>query len=802
MKRILLISSLCLIAFGVFGQNQGVFNRTVSAQANIVDAVPYNLTEGLTQSKYVPSNTPIVLAPQEKMIGKTKYDTQTNKSFGSRFYMFPDGRMVATWTGGVQDPPNFPDRGGFYNYFDGTNWTGNPDNIVRIENERTGWPSWAPLGNGEVLVSHHGSTTVSLWARETVGTGTWTKKSTLPGTNCWARICVNDGVIHLITVDNTDGATTDPQHPLLYSKSTDGGVTWNPQRVKLNTLLPNYDYLDHCYSADSYVWAEPKNGIIALSLASAVGDLVVFKSEDNGASWQKKVAWLNPYKNQFYPFGEQVAAPTGHSLIIDDDGICHIAFMACSSSGGNYSNKYTSHALYWNETLNPFTNYDQNEALDPDVNMQIQSESRLILAWSFVGEDFVDEQMVLYSPFGMIHKIHMALAGPDRLIVALAVQDHTTMHPTNLYYYSRIFACSYVKEGEVWKFDENWHNDLASWGHPGWLRVNKEAHLQENCTHPQIVVDKTNDASKQFHIFFMVDDMPGGALEGTTGGENNPQYNVFTDNYFVVYSDLVTYAVSDPPIITTASLPNGEEGAPYDITLTATGTPPITWSLESGELPTGLTLDALTGKISGTPTEKNKLSEFVVKATNAFGNNPKSLSIYIDPAVINITTENLPNGAIGVTYNQTLTATGATPITWSIESGELPLGLTLNAETGNISGTPTEKNIKYDFEVKAVNKYTDKTKPLSIYIDSVNSIVTLEKSPILVYPNPAFDILLVVNKNQDDMNISVFDFLGREVINNKVSGTAEIDVSKLPAGVYNIRIQYANTVETRKVVKK
>jgi hypothetical protein len=58
-------------------------------------------------------------------------------------------------------------------------------------------------------------------------------------------------------------------------------------------------------------------------------------------------------------------------------------------------------------------------------------------------------------------------------------------------------------------------------------------------------------------------------------------------------------------------------------------------------------------------------------------------------APLTITTSTLPNGTLGVSYSQTLVATGGTvPYTWSSISGILPSGLTLNA-SGVISGTPT-----------------------------------------------------------------------------------------------------------------
>jgi hypothetical protein len=80
-----------------------------------------------------------------------------------------------------------------------------------------------------------------------------------------------------------------------------------------------------------------------------------------------------------------------------------------------------------------------------------------------------------------------------------------------------------------------------------------------------------------------------------------------------------------------------------------------------------------------------------------------------------ITTAELPNGTVGVAYNQTLEATGDKPITWSVSGGTLPDGLTL-AANGEMSGTPTEEDT-FTFTVRAANAAGSKTKTLSITID-------------------------------------------------------------------------------------
>jgi hypothetical protein len=74
----------------------------------------------------------------------------------------------------------------------------------------------------------------------------------------------------------------------------------------------------------------------------------------------------------------------------------------------------------------------------------------------------------------------------------------------------------------------------------------------------------------------------------------------------ISYSKLLA---SSPPVITTTSLPSGIVGTAYDQTLQATsGTSPYTWSIVSGSTPPGLSLDASTGAITGTPTQPGSYS--------------------------------------------------------------------------------------------------------------------------------------------------------------------------------------------------
>ena len=78
-----------------------------------------------------------------------------------------------------------------------------------------------------------------------------------------------------------------------------------------------------------------------------------------------------------------------------------------------------------------------------------------------------------------------------------------------------------------------------------------------------------------------------------------------------------------------------------------------------------------------------------------------------------ITTAALPDGTKDSEYSS-MTATGDTPITWTLNSRTLPDGLALDV-TGKISGTPTEYGL-YTFTVQASNSEGNDTKKLTITI--------------------------------------------------------------------------------------
>jgi hypothetical protein len=154
----------------------------------------------------------------------------------------------------------------------------------------------------------------------------------------------------------------------------------------------------------------------------------------------------------------------------------------------------------------------------------------------------------------------------------------------------------------------------------------------------------------------------------------------------------VFFGAAAPVSVTTTSLAIGQQGMAYSATLTASGgMAPYSWSISSGALPSGLTLNNAAANIGGTPTQSGTFPfALQVKdssATPQTASETMGMTIAVAVTPVQITTSSLGSGQVNSAYAANLIATGGTtPYLWSINSGALPTGLVLNPSTGQISG--------------------------------------------------------------------------------------------------------------------
>jgi len=376
--------------FTGFGQNFSSRHKAAVAVKMPVNKVVSKTDDGIgikPPNVYV-ANKSVLDDPSTMM---TKYDLSTNSSNQNRIYQFADGKIAATAQWSHQDG-SWSDRGTGYNIFDGTAW--GPLPTSRIEDEKIGWPSIAPLGpNGEIVVSHSMVDGLKVCTRQTKGQGVWTQ-AILPGPAgavdiSWPRMVTNGPnhtYVHIIAL--TYSAYQGLDLALLYYRSLDGGQTWDIEHQILDGMT-SAEYLG--FSADVYTFAEPHGDTLAFTVGDSWTDQFIMKSTNNGNSWTKIMIWPCPYN--FWAGGDSVAryyCPDGTSAIsLDKNGMAHVAFGLQQASGdvagGKFWVPYTDGLIYWNEYMPAFP-----EVLDPEALY----ESGNYIAW-------VKDTMIFYPPTGV-----------------------------------------------------------------------------------------------------------------------------------------------------------------------------------------------------------------------------------------------------------------------------------------------------------------------------------------------------------------------------------------------------------------
>jgi len=314
---------------------------------------------------------------------------------------------------------------------------------------------------------------------------------------------INNDIVHLLCITfpvaNPGGALYQGQDgALLYSKSEDGGATFDP----LNEILDGTgidDYLS--ISADEYTWADPRAGTIAFVIADPWHDMFIMKSEDEGDSWEKTMIWEHPYP--FFDLNVTItdtlyAVDGSADIAIDNDGMVHVVFGISRVAHFEVGNSYTYWPFYdgigyWNETMDPFEADEQIDALNPDDLIPDYN----LVGWSQDvdgdGELNLFEDIIAYRQLGLSTMPNISVGPNNHLYVSFAsTTENTDLGDLNA---KRIWIRNSHDAGTTWGNFYDLTSDLI--------------HLFEECIYP-VMAGTVDD---HVHLIYNSDPTPGVALD-------------------------------------------------------------------------------------------------------------------------------------------------------------------------------------------------------------------------------------------------------------------------------------------------
>lgn len=368
-KTILSVLSITLVS-GLLAQSNSNIIPKASVDVAVKKIAPSNGLEMINGPVAAPS---AVRTLSSTVIGTTVYDLQTNGTAQRRLFNHADGTLSATWTMDNGAAP-YTNRGAGYNYFNGTTWGPNP--TAKVESTRNGWPAMASGSGTEIIISHSGSGGLTLNKRSTKGTGAWTE-SIIPSIAApggydvlWPRAVVGgdkDSTIHLIAIIRNT-VTGGPDYKglssaLVYYRSKDLGTTWDIQEF----TPPGLDSSVFTFvSADAYS-IDSRGNTIAFAAFNSWGDVLMYKSLDNGDTWASTIVNDFPINKYVIDGGSDfdgdglfdtiLSSDGSGSLVIDNNNGVHVFFglarvLDADTTDGNTSYFPGTNGLaYWNESF-------------------------------------------------------------------------------------------------------------------------------------------------------------------------------------------------------------------------------------------------------------------------------------------------------------------------------------------------------------------------------------------------------------------------------------------------------------------
>lgn len=784
------------------------------------------------------------LFSQATIIGTTTYDVQTNNGSKNHINVYDDGTMSAVWTGSVNDVGGgtlsaFSDRGTFYNHFDGSIWGAAP--TARIEDVRTGFVELIRVDDHEVVIGHNIQDGINyklgFFANDAIGSSSW---SELAGSDVvsgvWASSYCPEGTDDIYTICSDNATITQ----FYFSRSDDGGNSW----TVLNQVLPYLTTADGIPSvagaAESYQIAVHGSDVYVL-FGMPTSDLVLLHSDDYGneGTWEQSDIIDFPFENfdglvQTDIDGDLVTDTLNttdgyHEMLIEDDGTLHIfsGLMRLYSDGFGYILNYKSSGIWhWS------TGMDSAELLNTELD------------WS--SPDCV------YSPFTGIGAYVYNYRNAGVCSNPAASYDPAT---------GRIYLLYTMKLEYTDLFDDPLNFSAESYrdifgmysddGGATWSKQNNLTNTAETQRENFFLYTSDKAIDGKVHAVWQEDSLVGHFNEGDIVHVNNIMYQAFdeedfvaptvtadfdytVDLYYVTFNDLSTgttcynwdfgdggtstlaspahlYAAGGTyTVCLTVSYPYGSVTTCKEVSLISapaadfsfSGDPTVSFTDLSTNSPDSWSWDFNDGSTSTeqNPTHafaENGLYNVCLTASNAGGSNTICKNVGINLATL----------APEVDY--TYTAVGLT-VTFSDISTNSPTAWNWTFDDGLSS---TEQNPEHIYSIAGdynvclqASNSGGVGSPACKLIQLVTGIFDAEQVQLLIYPNPAQDVLfLSSDKDLSTYSFKILNLAGQEMpsemsrnqntsvkfsINNLISGNYLLQVSDgINAQSFKISIQ-------------
>jgi hypothetical protein len=471
------------------------------------------------------------------LIGKTFYDLQTNASVGRRTILHDDGTVSAVWTTSSIGQAEWPTRGTGYN-FKSTNWFSPVS--ARFEAERTGWPCLGVLENNgtkyEIVLGH--VSTTGGWVVSTnpaVGSSAFTKLNTsLVQLNnkvaIWGRIGTNNkNIVHLVSNYFEDANGGVPQvkingvkSPTTYSRSMDGGKTWDIQF----SALPGYDSTRIVAGGGDNYTIDVKDSMVAIVTGGLGEDITLYKSMDNGTSFTKiqvePFAFSPFYQKEILAENREKTTDGSMDVLIDHDNKVHVFFArnfvydTDITDEGIFLTPTSTQIMHWAEGMDSIVvcggikDYNGNDSaeINPETYIALTSTGDLPSL-----TDYTLSSATRYGNNSMVTFPSSSIDANGNLYVVYSAPHELAISPFNANYRD-VYVSYSTNNGRNWTIGQN-------------LTANAY-NVIPNSGKENVFASCAKRADNFLHFIYQEDALPGTNLQnnGKTNTHPNDENNI------------------------------------------------------------------------------------------------------------------------------------------------------------------------------------------------------------------------------------------------------------------------------------